>query len=196
MYIFVDMKRGLFRLVGMLSLGLWVLGACNSKPEFPQSPQISHKSLTFRQGKPRPIFGSNLTEPTQDTLYIECTYKDGNGDLGLSPGDTLSPFNQRNSDGSINLNHFNYLPVVEFQNRTTGAWQVVDFGAGSTGFFGRFPRLKEDDAAQPLEGTIRYALTSFGLRNSSYAQIRIRLTIRDRALNTSNEVITPGIRTN
>jgi hypothetical protein len=67
-------------------------------------------------------------------------------------------------------------------------------------FDARFPVLT--DKTGPLEGTIRYAMPSTGfLSNFSIKTRKLSGKIRDRALNTSNEIFTPqftldGIRVN
>lgn len=53
---------------------------------------------------------------------------------------------------------------------------------------GRFPVLT-DKVGQPLEGTIRYAMTSIGLRKIfTIKTLKLQIKIRDRAFNESNTV--------
>lgn len=54
-------------------------------------------------------------------------------------------------------------------------------------FDGRFPKLSGDDNA--LEGTIRYSMNSLGFESIfSVRTLRLRVSIKDRALNQSNVV--------
>jgi hypothetical protein len=54
---------------------------------------------------------------------------------------------------------------------------------------GRFPVLSDTEG--PLEGTIRYAIGSTGLKTIfTIKTMKLRLLIRDRSLNTSNTVYT------
>ncbi len=62
-----------------------------------------------------------------------------------------------------------------------------------SGFSGRFPVLSKDlSQPGPLEGTIRYAMTSAGFNFIfSIRTLRLKVKIQDRALNKSNEIFTP-----
>ncbi|HTE29712.1 MAG TPA: hypothetical protein VK666_05015 [Chryseolinea sp.] len=58
-----------------------------------------------------------------------------------------------------------------------------------TAFNQRFPVLSEKE--QPLEGNLEYAMTSLGIKaNFSIKTLKLRIRIRDRAFNTSNDVET------
>jgi len=58
-----------------------------------------------------------------------------------------------------------------------------------TAFNQRFPRLAEKE--EPLEGNLQYALSSLGIKASFSTQtLKLRIRIRDRAFNVSNEVET------
>jgi hypothetical protein len=57
----------------------------------------------------------------------------------------------------------------------------------TSAFNQRFPRLSEEDG--PLEGDLQYALVSTGIRSVfNNRTLKLRVTIRDRALNASNTV--------
>jgi hypothetical protein len=59
-----------------------------------------------------------------------------------------------------------------------------------TAFNQRFPILSEKDGA-PLEGNLTYALTSLGIKaNFSIKTLKLRIRIRDRNFNVSNDVET------
>lgn len=62
-------------IVGILAA---TVGACFDAPEFPIEPQIEYQNLTF---KPGGIGGF-------DSLILDISFKDGDGDLGLSPEET------------------------------------------------------------------------------------------------------------
>jgi hypothetical protein len=58
-------------------------------------------------------------------------------------------------------------------------------------FNGRFPLVAKDKDT-PMEGTISYAMQSIGFRQHlGNASIKLRVKIRDRAGNESNEIVTP-----
>ena len=91
-----------------------------------------------------------------------------------------------------NENHFNFK--VEFFVLENGVFEPFDWvtdlppKCGET-FDVRFPRLS--NGSTPLEGTIRYSMESTGFLDLfSIKPIRLRISIKDRALNTSNVIET------
>lgn len=96
-----------------------------------------------------------------------------------------------------NENHNNIF--VKFFIKRNGSftefrWQDPPF---FTTFNGRFPRILNNNQGQPVEGTLQYAMLSFGwqsiFRNDT---IRIDVQIQDRALNRSNIVSSPEVTLN
>ena len=98
-----------------------------------------------------------------------------------------------------NIYHNNiYVKYEVFEN---GNWVEFDwFGEFCLDFNGRFPVLTNQEG--PLEGTIRYAMpNSSFLALFSVKKLRLKVSIRDRALNISQEITTPqfdldGIKVN
>jgi len=98
-----------------------------------------------------------------------------------------------------NIYHTNiYVTYEIFEN---GSWVEFDwFKEFCIDFNGRFPVLTNQEG--PLEGTIRYAMpNSSFLALFSVNTLRLKVSIRDRALNISEEVTTPqftldGIKVN
>lgn len=96
-----------------------------------------------------------------------------------------------------NPNHNNIF--VRFFIKRNGVftefrWQDPPF---FTTFNGRFPRILSNNNTQAVEGSIEYAMLSFGwqsiFRNDT---IRIDVEIQDRALNRSNTVSSPELTLN
>lgn len=88
----------------------------------------------------------------------------------------------------LNENHHNIK--VEFFVKEGGTFSKFDWitafppQCGET-FDGRFPVLST--ATKPLEGTIKYSMESIGfLPLFSIKTLKLRISIKDRALNTSN----------
>lgn len=55
--------------------------------------------------------------------------------------------------------------------------------------------IRTSDNTGPLEGTLEYALTSVGLKATFGAKtLRLKIRIRDRAPNVSNEIQTEPFR--
>ncbi|MBW3466200.1 hypothetical protein [Arthrospiribacter ruber] len=79
-------------------------------------------------------------------------------------------------------------------NFTEFRWQDPPY---FTTFNGRFPRIFNGNQGQPVEGSLQYAMLSFGwqsiFRNDT---IRIDVQIQDRALNRSNIVSSPEVTLN
>lgn len=99
----------------------------------------------------------------------------------------------------LNPNQYNIF--ITFQQKdAAGNFQDFDFSSYYTyplceviGFNGRFPILSKDlSQPGPLEGTIRYGMTSVAFKIIfSIKTLRLKIKIQDRALNKSNEIITP-----
>jgi hypothetical protein len=61
-----------------------------------------------------------------------------------------------------------------------------------TSFDGRFPILYKEEPGTPLEGSLRYSMGSIGFKALfSVKTLKLRVQIKDRALNKSNEIFTP-----
>jgi hypothetical protein len=99
----------------------------------------------------------------------------------------------------LNPNQYNIHMAFQVKDGA-GKFQDYDFSNIFTyplcevsGFSGRFPILSKDlSQPSPLEGTIRYAMTSAGFNFIfSIKTLRIKVSIQDRALNKSNEIFTP-----
>lgn len=99
----------------------------------------------------------------------------------------------------LNPNHYNIF--VEFQVKgNDGSFTTFDPktifiypNCVVNLFNGRFPVLAKDlGKPSPLEGTIRYSMRSAGFNIFfSIKTLRLKVKVLDRALNVSNEVITP-----
>jgi len=130
---------------------------------------------------------------------------DTNGDLiSIGSSDDLPEFNDRdwyivrNTQGvptdtvliEQNPFHFNILVDI-LERQPSGQYELYDFTAFQQvpGFYGRFPRLKEESEDRALVGTIRYAMQSRAwLLLFATDSLKLRVSIRDRALNQSNVV--------
>jgi hypothetical protein len=204
-----------------------ILGSCISPPDnFPSVPEISFKDIRFvpTDGSDSLIvsvdfkdaegdLGLNPTDinpPFQPVDFI----RDNSGRLivystrppeapSFNPIDwEINPIvnNQRIMDTvwvRQNPNHNNIF--VRFFIKRNGVFQEFKWQAPPffTTFNGRFPRIVNGTEEQPVEGTIEYAMMSFGwssiFRNDT---IRIEIEIQDRALNRSNMTASPEVTLN
>jgi hypothetical protein len=93
----------------------------------------------------------------------------------------------------LNPNHYNiFVDFLVKQNN--GSFIEYDFRKElCTTYDGRMPILSKDIGQEtPLEGTIRYAMVGVGFKLIfSIKTLKLRVSVRDRALNKSNEMVTP-----
>lgn len=156
---------------------LAILSGCIQIPEYSKVPSITLSKVYFRE------------EAQSDAIYLVINYKDGDGDLGLSADDILSPPFQEFVDSAgvqvSNPNHFNIFPVL-YQKVGDRYDSVLP-----TGYRGIFPRLREDDRKGPIEGTIQYRMGSLNFFNQDSTIAKVKVYIQDRSLNRSNVVESP-----
>lgn len=165
--------------------------SCISPPDFPDTPSIEFKSMKVTR---------NTAELT-DTVTITIGFKDGDGDLGLNSEEyssTSPPYNRLNSDGTKNLNHWNYFLKIFVKNRSNNQFEPLTVRANGstiddpTVYYSQFPHLEPNaDKKAPLKGDLNFEQT-FGLGNEFNPgdEVRFEVYIKDRALNTSNTVTT------
>jgi hypothetical protein len=153
------------------------------------------------------LTSGDITEPYQPYDVV----LDQNGDtirIGSRPG--LPEYNPidyiilRDGDGEaidtilveINPNHYNYF--VRFFPKKNGQYTEFDWRDAPyyQTFDGRFPLLNRDVddgrlKERPLEGSLRYGMTSSGWLFLFRDSLKISVQIQDRALNKSNIVESP-----
>lgn len=89
-----------------------------------------------------------------------------------------------------NDNHYN-ITIDFLVKNNDGTFTKFDWTSLCENYDGRFPVLSYDEP-QPLEGTIRYKMQSNGwLPLFSIKTMKLRIYIKDRALNKSNVIETP-----
>jgi|GEM_PF-1304851 len=76
-----------FVLFIIIATSVLVFNSCKKQPDFSNVPQISFETM-----KQYRTTGSN----PEDSILITLSFQDGDGDLGLGQGDTLSPYNLYN----------------------------------------------------------------------------------------------------
>ncbi|WP_375437270.1 hypothetical protein [uncultured Hymenobacter sp.] len=169
------------------------VSSCISPPDYSDTPRIKFEKLEVVR-----LPGAPGEQPI-DSDTITISFEDGNGDLGLSTTDTMEPYNDVSVNGKqTNPNFYNYY--IQFQRKNKATNQFEDFvDPGSTlglgQYNGRFPRLgPESGQDAPLKGNLRYNFSlSLGTPFLPGDEVRFRVSIRDRALNLSNEVFTNSI---
>ena len=101
----------------------------------------------------------------------------------------------------IQQNENNKNIYVEFYKKNGNNFEIIDwrrifdeeFGCGID-FNSRFPPLNVGNSSQLLSGKLRYSMVSYGfeiiLKNDIF---KLKIYIKDRALNTSNIIETPEV---
>jgi hypothetical protein len=204
-----------------------ISGSCITPPEnFPTVPEISFKDIRFvpTGGSDSLIVSINFRDaegdlglnPTEiDPPFNPVTFRrDNGGNLivysnrppeapSFNPIDwEINPIvnNERIADTvwvQQNPNHNNIF--VKFFIKRNGVftefkWEDPPF---FTTFNGRFPRIVNNINGQPVEGSIQYAMLSFGWTSIFRTDtLRIDVQIQDRALNRSNIVSSPEVTLN
>lgn len=216
-------QQKLFLYLGIIAL----LGSCVSPPDnFPTTPEISFRDIRFSptDGVDSLIISINFKDaegdlglnPSDiDPPFNPLTFqRDNLGKLIVysERPPQAPPFNPidwvinpivnnavvRDTVWVVqNPNHNNIF--VRFFIKRNGVytefkWEQAPF---FTTFNGRFPRISNSNAITPIEGSIQYAMQSFGwnsiFRNDT---LRIDVEIQDRALNRSNLVSSPEVTLN
>lgn len=167
----------------ILFLTLFFLTGCFAEPEYPDTPQIEFVSLQNLPSQAR----ANV-----DSVVITLFFQDGDGDLGLTSTDTLPPFSERNPDGTLNRFRHNFFVDLERLNEN-GEFELVVFPSPEFTLNSNFPVLNTLDKETALEGDLRYSIEIISASFSPVQKgdvLRFKISIADRNLNVSNEVVT------
>lgn len=151
----------------ILSIACALCG-CLPEPAYPDVP-----ALTFVAFEPTGSGGR--------TLVVEFT--DGDGDVGLDSGDTLGVF------CPTCPHHYNLR--CEYEELREGVWTPIELNpaTGAIPFYYRVPRAVPTGSSPAQRGTLSVDMPSWYL-SSPYDTLRFRVTLWDRSLHVSNEVLT------
>tara|TARA_B110000503_G_scaffold26813_1_gene42398 strand:- start:4891 stop:5463 length:573 start_codon:yes stop_codon:yes gene_type:complete len=155
----------------LFATGASVLTGCLPEPAFPNEPEIALVSFDLQ------LNGSR-------ELIIQ--FSDGDGDLGLSQGDTVPPF--------CATCEFHQNLHCDYQEWRNEEWFEItlDPNAGQIPFYYRVPVAEPTGQNPALNGTISVDMPTWHL-SSIYDSVRFRITLFDRSLNASNEIFTPAL---
>lgn len=171
-------RSNLHRLILILLLFV-VVFSCKKDKQFPNEPLIVFKE-----------FSQILDINGKDSIgNLHVYFTDGDGDFGLSPSDTLAPFNR----GSKYYYNF-FINYFEKQN---GIWvrivtPPIEPDGDTLANHSRIPNLTPEGQNKTLEGDIYMSLFTNN-PFSSFDTIRYEVTVSDRSLNISNQIQTPEI---
>ena len=156
-------------------LGTFLISSCLKPEEFPDEPKIEFVSFEA-QGDSSGIFVISFT--------------DGNGDIGLDLGDTLSPY-EPDSYYYYNV-YFDYYEIVD-GDTVRGTSDPNNFPtADPITLAFRIENITPIGQNKALKGEIKTTLEPryYHLGATSNDSILYKIVLIDRALNVSNELIT------
>jgi hypothetical protein len=164
------MKKQLFCLLFFLAVILAVFSGCMKKQNFSIVPEIS-------------LLGFELAYDTGQypkSGLLTFSYQDGDGDIGLNPGDTFPPFHRQGQ--------YYYNLVITYFEKQNGVFTPVDL---TIPFSARIPVLAPDDPNKAIKGYIEETLALYP--PPKHDTIKFEAFIYDRALHKSNVITTPVI---
>jgi len=200
---FKGLKLGVLFLFLVCLLAVLGMG-CKRSVDFPNEPRIYLQKITQRKNLD-PNSGA-------DSIQIQIRYEDGDGDLGLSSGDTSNAFAKykQSTDTKINRDHYNFY-ISLFIDNGKGRYDsippvVVSGKEIAIPGYSRFVRLL-NTKGEPIEGVITYDYQDI-LYLERYGGVPptdrpffipgrkyfLKIRIADRALNKSNLLISDTLR--
>ncbi|MCX6246043.1 MAG: hypothetical protein NTU98_15220 [Bacteroidetes bacterium] len=162
-------KQHLFYLAFFGALFL-ILAGCMKKQSYPETPEIS-------------LIGFETVSDTAQVVrygILGISYQDGDGNIGLDPGDTFPPYDR---NGPY---YYNY--VINYFEKQNGVFNQVDL---TIPFSLRIPVLTPDDPGRAIKGFMYDTMSLYP--PPLHDTIKFEVFIYDRSLNKSNVITTPEI---
>ncbi len=165
------MNRSVF--VSFLFISVLISSSCVKEKSYPTTPAIKFKSFTH--------FGL-------DSANIIITFTDGDGDIGLSQGDTTGDFNSKSK-------YYDNFYVRYLYKATDGTFKTFQTAFGDTlDYKYRIPKLLTgQQQKKALSGEIKVKLYAPLTQDTSIHNIQYDIYIYDKALHKSNVVNTGTI---
>lgn len=163
------MKRYAWYSLFVISV-LSCFSACVKQENYPDVPQIQFLGFT----------GVFDTGQYAVRGILNISFTDGNGDIGLNPGDTFPPFNEAGS--------FYYNYVITYFEKQQGVFKQIELNPP---FSVRIPVLNREFPGKPIKGIISDTLELNP--RPLFDTIKLEAFIYDRTLNKSNVISTPEI---
>lgn len=165
--------------LGLLFFALsFVVGSCIDAPDFDFTPEISNPTFN------RYSVVDGLGNPA-DSVVLTVRFRDGDGDLGVTSEERKDTVDKYKDWGNYQL--------TTLRRMANGQFQEVVLPINQRLFF---PRLKSDNKAGPLEGTLDFSQAFYPVGAIERAVVKFRIRIRDRALRVSNPVETDTLTIN
>jgi hypothetical protein len=155
----------------LLLLILIIPTGCIKEKQFPAEPIIEFQDFVT-------YIGSKGTVDSADCII---KFTDGDGDVGLMEGDTISPPNLRMKYLYKDLVDGNFYPMDGIDSTT-----ILD-----TLFFEyRIPTLTPDGQYKALDGTIKAKFRTSPVFYPGHKVVKFEVVLTDRAGHKSNMVVT------
>lgn len=151
-------------------IGLLIISSCVKQEKYSEIPEISLRPFVL-------IFDTGQYA-VKGVLSFD--FQDGNGDIGLNPGDTFPPFNR---DGDYYYN----LVIRYFEKQDSIYVEVVL----DPPFSARIPVLNPDYPGKAIKGFVSDTLAMDPA--PAFDTVRFEFFIYDRDLNKSNVLTTTDI---
>lgn len=160
--------------VSFVVLFAWT--SCLKREEFPVEPILTFKAVEqFHELQPQGVTPERF-------LNVIVDFTDGDGDIGLDPGDTLAPF------GLGDAHYMNARHI--FERLENGVWTGVASEDSS-----RIKRITPSGQDPTLNGEIKRKIGPYpGARPglpviNTGDTMRVKMWLEDRALHRSNTVV-------
>ena len=154
---------------------------CYKEPSFAIAPQITFLSVNRK-----------AVNAFTDSITVQISFRDGDGDLGLAGAETDTKFGQFNADSTLNRFRNNYF--IDIYKMINDTFEGIVFPDESFTFNSRFPVLNSSSIERPLEGELFFRFELFhsalGSPINKGDRIMFEVQIADRALNLSNKIET------
>ena len=153
----------------LITISFLFIYSCQKKQQYPLIPNIEFQSYSLLAD----------ARGVDTTLILIFSFTD-DGDIGLGPGDTVSPY------------------VGQYKYDFFAAYYEVQYGKLTlvktpTNFNQRLPLVTINGSNKNIKGTIQVNLPINDYNTSKFDTIAFQVYIVDRALNKSNVVMSPDI---
>lgn len=167
---------------------MFMVAACKKKEIYSVIPLIEYKTAHFYQN----------AEGVDTLMVLVFSFKDGDGDIGLTQADTSAPFNPVldpvNNNKLINPYYNNlYIDYFELVNGTYQSLKTP-FGNDTLRYPFRFESLTPEGRHKAIRGDIEVGISPVPLAyNPQSDTVMYRFFIYDRALHKSNIAESPAL---
>ncbi len=159
---------------------------CKKSEIYPNIPALTFKSIYF------------TTDPiiTTDTLIgVIFSYQDGDGDIGLNPGDTFPPYQSIKGANEKEMNPYHHNLHIEYLTMQDGVFKpvIIPNTTDTLRYEVRLQNITPEGKHKAIRGDIDWQILP-PLYPEIGRTVKLRIKIYDRALNASNTVESPVIQ--